>query len=32
MQRKAGDKLNIEADLMARYAARLVEAREKTAD
>ena len=31
-QRKAGDKLNIEADLMARYAARLVEAREKTAD
>ena len=31
-QRKAGDKLNIEADLMARYAARLVEAREMTAD
>jgi riboflavin synthase len=27
--RKAGDKLNIEADLMARYAARLVEAREE---
>lgn len=26
--RKAGDKLNIEADLMARYAARLVEARD----
>ena len=26
--RKAGDKLNIEVDLMARYAARLVEARE----
>lgn len=26
--RKAGDKLNIEADLMARYAGRLVEARE----
>ena len=31
-QRKAGDKLNIEADLMARYAARLVEAREMAAD
>jgi len=31
-QRMAGDQLNIEADLMARYAARLVEAREKTAD
>ena len=30
--RKAGDKLNIEADLMARYAARLVEAREAQAD
>ena len=29
--RKAGDQLNIEADLMARYAARLVEAREATA-
>jgi riboflavin synthase len=28
--RKAGDQLNIEADLMARYAARLVEAREAT--
>jgi riboflavin synthase len=28
--RKAGDKLNIEADLMARYAARLVEARDDT--
>lgn len=28
--RAAGDKLNIEADLMARYAARLVEAREVT--
>ncbi len=27
--RSAGDKLNIEADLMARYAARLVEAREE---
>lgn len=27
--RKAGDKLNIEADLMARYAGRLVEAREQ---
>lgn len=27
--RKAGDKLNIEADLMARYASRLVEAREQ---
>lgn len=29
-ERKAGDRLNIEADLMARYAARLVEAREST--
>lgn len=30
--RKAGDSLNIEADLMARYAARLVEAREVKGD
>jgi riboflavin synthase len=30
-ERKAGDRLNIEADMMARYAARLVEARDQDA-